>query len=152
MGGQFDIKKHHQHVRGMFMHDPGIEHYERVYTACTIIPEKKRNPERFKLSILSEGLKNLQDPDYKNYRYKFISRRVYKEPSTGEFLLMAQEAKEIFSTPGFENSYLVAHAIQNGVAQRYNIDELLDLVKVATNSGDWETFTSFSFSIVSKIN
>ena len=151
--GRIIVGSHHVHMRKAFMHDLCVEHYERVYTACTIIPEKSINPESFRIEVLSEGLKNLQDPDYKNYRYKHISKRVIRdEDALDEFRKMANSISFIFSDPAFSNSYLVAHAMHNGVALPFDITDMLKLFEHATTTGDWKTYSSFSFSLVTRIN
>ena len=146
------IKKHHKHMRESFMGDPCIIHYESVYTACTLIPDKKYGPQNFEVRVLSEGVKNLKDPDYKNYRYKFIARRNIFEDAIEEFRKMAHEAETITTDPDFENAHLVAHAMRHGKAEEITIEKMFELLDLALETGDWSIYTSFSFSIVSKIN
>lgn len=146
------IKPHHKHMRDMFMNDPCIEFYERVYTACTIIPEKLFYPKKFEVHVLSEGVKNLQDPDYKNYRYKFISRRRLVEDAVEEFRKMANEAATISSDSDFQNAYLVVHAMKRNHAESITLKKMFELLDLALETGDWSIYSSFSFSIVTKIN
>ena len=150
--GQIMITEHHEHMREKFLGDPCVQYYEAVYTACTLIPEKKFDPQSFCVRILSEGIKNLKDPDYKNYRYKFIARRDIFEDAIEEFRNMAHEANSITSDPDFTNSYLVIHAMRRNHAEAITLEKLFELLDLAIETGDWSIYTSFSYSIVSKIN
>ena len=142
----------HKHMREKFENDPCRQHYEKVYTACSIHPDAKYNPSKLYMTVLSEAVRNLKDPDYKNYRYKFISRRLYELTSPEDFKECAQTTMSVMTEPGYESSYLVAHTINHGVAVSYQMEELLKEFEKAVQTGDWSSNTSFSFSIVSKIN
>lgn len=142
----------HVHMREKFENDPCWQFYERVYTSCAIQPNATRNPSKFYISILSEAVKNLQDPDYKNYRYKFISRRFYANVVTDIFKEYAESMAAVMSQPEYEQSYIVAHTINHGVAVQYQLDELMKLFEKTVESGNWKENTSFSFSLVSCIH
>lgn len=141
----------HVHMREKFENDPCREHYEKVYTACTIHPDARNSPSKFYMTILSEAIRNLKDPDYKNYRYKFISRRFFTNVSPEKFKNHVENTLNIMSGPEYENSYLVANTIKHGVMVSYSLEELMKTFEEALQTGDWGDNTSFSFSIVSDL-
>ncbi len=147
----FYIGPMHKHVREKFENDPRRQHYEKVYTACCITPNAKHNPSKFYLTVLSEAVRNLKDPDYKNYRYRFISKRFYKIANPEDFKEYVQTTMSVMNEPGYESSYIVAHAMKHGVAVSYQLEDLLKELETAIQTGDWSSNTSFSFSLVSNI-
>ncbi|MBR3614834.1 MAG: hypothetical protein IKL55_06620 [Clostridia bacterium] len=142
----------HIHMREKFENDPCREHYEKVYTACAIHPNAKHNPSKFYITILSEAIRNLKDPDYKNYRYKFISRRLYQDVNPEEFRGYAEKTMAIMAAPEYDGSYIAAHVMNRGVAIPYQLDELMQVFENALQTGDWSSSTGFSFSLVSNIH
>lgn len=141
----------HVHMREKFENDPCRQHYEKVYTACSIHPDTAKNPVKFYMTILSEAVRNLQDPDYKNYRYKFISRRFSGGVSPEKFKEHLENVLNLMETPEFGKSYLVANTINHGVVVPCTLDSLMKEFEKSLQTGEWGGNTSFSFSIVSDI-